>query len=88
MQTEQPVPSASSAPKSADDRATGFEAVQGGPQMQSGGALLIEAYAVLWVILMTWLWFMWRKQAALHTELDDLEKTIDKAAAKMEKEKK
>lgn len=77
----------SAAPKSADDRATSFQAVEGGAQVQSGGALLIEAYAVLWVILMAWLWLMWRKQGELHAQLDGLEKTIDQAAAKLEVKK-
>jgi hypothetical protein len=80
-------PSTSASAKSADDRATSFQPSEGGPQLQSGGALLVEAYAVCWVILMAWLWVMWRKQKALHDKIDGLEKTIDRAAAKLEAKK-
>ena len=64
-----------------DDRSTTFQPVTGGEEQHSGTTLLVEAYAVLWVILMAWLLFMWRKQATLGTRLDDLEKAIDRAAA-------
>jgi hypothetical protein len=71
--------------KSADDRATTFQPVEGGTEQHSGATLLVEAYAVLWVILMGWLVFQWRKQAALGARLDGLERAIDRAAAKLEK---
>jgi hypothetical protein len=75
-------PSASSAPSSPDDRATSFQPVEGNPTEQhSGTTLLVEAYVVLWVILMTWLLLLWRKQKGLNARLDDLERAIDKAAA-------
>jgi hypothetical protein len=71
-----------------DGRATTFQAVEGGPEQHSGSTLLVEAYCVLWVILMTWIVLLWRKQAKLHTRLDDLEKAIDvKAAAAPQKKK-
>lgn len=66
-----------------DDRATDFRAVEGGAEQRDGSVLMVEAYVVLWLILMTWLFTLWRKQKSLHTRLDDLEKTIDKAAAKL-----
>jgi hypothetical protein len=68
-----------------DDRATAFQAVQGGPEQHDGATLLVEAYAVLWVILMAWLVFQWRKQSALGARLGDLERAIDRAAAQAEK---
>ena len=68
-----------------DTRATSFQAVEGGPETHSGANLLVSAYAVLWVILMAWLLLLWRKQANLHAKIDDLEKTLDRAAAKLEK---
>jgi hypothetical protein len=80
-------PSASSsAPPSPDDRATSFQPVEGnGTEQHSGTTLLVEAYVVLWVILMTWLLLLWRKQKGLHARIDDLEKAIDKAAAAQKK---
>jgi HPt (histidine-containing phosphotransfer) domain-containing protein len=50
--------------------------------------LLVEAYVVLWLILMGWLYITWRRQSALSAQLDDLEKTIDKAAAASKKPEK
>src|SRR5206468_1529287 len=61
-------------------RATTFQPVEGGGEQRSGETLLVEAYVVLWVILMGWLFFLWRKQNGLHARLDDLERVIDKAA--------
>jgi hypothetical protein len=68
-----------------DGRATTFQAVEGGAEARSGEALLVEAYSVLWVILLGWLVYLWRKQAGLGARLDDLERAIDRAAAKAEK---
>jgi hypothetical protein len=68
-----------------DSRAESFQAVEGGPETHSGSNLLVSAYAILWVILMAWLFGLWRKQATLHAKIDDLEKTLDRAAAKLEK---
>ncbi len=82
--TAAPAP-ASSGPKTADDRSTTFQPVEGGTEQHSGTTLLVEAYAVLWVILMAWLLFQWRKQSALKARLDGLESAIDRAAAKAEK---
>jgi hypothetical protein len=78
---------ASTAAPGVDDRATDFRAVEGGGEQRSGATLMVEAYVVLWLILMAWLLTLWRKQKSLHTRLDDLEKTIDKAAAKLEAKK-
>ncbi len=70
---------------SPDTRSTTFQSVEGGPETHSGSNLLVAAYVVLWVILMAWLFGLWRKQANLHAKIDDLEKTLDRAAAKLEK---
>ena len=76
-------PTASGTP---DSRGTTFVPVEGGSTEQhSGATLLIEAYAVLWIILMTWLFMLWRKQSTLHAKLDDLERTLDRAAAAQKK---
>ncbi len=61
-----------------------YRAVQGGEQY-SGEKLMIGAYAAIWVVLMAWIYLLWRKQAALGERLDGLERTIDRAAAAIEK---
>jgi CcmD family protein len=66
----------------ADDRAETFTAVSGGNETYSGSALLVEAYAAIWLILFAWIYLLWRKQASLGERLDGLEKAIDRAAAK------
>jgi hypothetical protein len=75
-------PAGSGAPKAPGDRATEFQAVEGNAQEQhSGSTLLVEAYCVLWIILMGWLFMVWRRQAALNTRIDALDRVLDKAAA-------
>jgi CcmD family protein len=80
-----PQPASSGTP---DDRATGFTAVDPTIEQFSGSTLLVEAYAAIWVVLMVWIFFLWRKQASLAERLDDLERTIDRAAASAEKKAK
>jgi hypothetical protein len=81
-----PMPSAApsaTAPSSPDDRSTSFQAVQGNAKEQySGGALLVTAYAALWLVLFAWIAIVWRKQGALNARLGDLERVLDEAAAK------
>jgi hypothetical protein len=69
-------------PDSPNDRATTFQPMQG-PQAEhySGEVLLVSAYAILWVILISWIGLVWRKQSALGARLADLERELDKAAA-------
>jgi hypothetical protein len=64
------------------DRATSFQAVQGAPEQYSGGALLVTAYAVLWVIVFAFVGLAWRRQNRINARLDALEREIDKADAK------
>ena len=72
-----------------DDRSTTFQAVEGNAKEQySGGALLVTAYAALWVVLFAWVAIVWRKQSALNARLEDLERVLDKAAAEDEKKAK
>jgi CcmD family protein len=68
-------------PQTTDDRATTFQAVQGGQEHYSGETLLVSAYAVLWVLVLSWVAFIWRKQGNLNARLFDLERVLDKAAA-------
>jgi CcmD family protein len=64
----------------ADDRATEFTALDPGAERYSGSTLLVSAYAAIWVILMVWIFMLWRKQSSLTQRLDDLEGAIDRAA--------
>ena len=80
-----PPPAANAAPT---DRATEFTAVDPTAEQYSGSVLVVEAYAAIWVILMGWIYLLWRKQAALAERLDDLERTIDRAAASADKKAK
>jgi hypothetical protein len=84
-QSEQTAAPATSKPTTPEDRSTTFQPVEGGTETRSGSTLLVEAYVVLWIILMVWLVTMWRKQGSLNARLDDLERTIDRAAAAKKK---
>jgi hypothetical protein len=59
------------------DRATTFQPVEGGTESHSGTVLLVEAYVVLWVLLLAWIAMLWRKQSVLFERLGELEKTLD-----------
>jgi hypothetical protein len=78
----EPAAATATPPTSPDDRAESFQAVKGEPEHYSGETLLVSAYAVLWVIILVWVALVWRKQAAMATRLDDLERVIDDAAKK------
>ena len=82
-----PLPAAS-APSAPTDRSTEFTAEDPDVEQFSGPTLVVEAYAAIWLILMGWLFFQWRRQAMLSERLDDLERTLDRAAANAEKKAK
>ncbi len=65
------------------DRSTAFQPVEGG-ETHNGAVLLVEAYSAIWLFLMGFLVFQWRRQAVLHSRIDDLERAIDRAAARQE----
>ena len=71
---------------SADDRATEFQAVADTGEHFNGYTLMVEAYAAIWLILMVWLFFIWRKASDLTARVDGLERAIARAEAK-QKEK-
>lgn len=77
-------PPSSSAEQPIYRPSTEFKAVENGGESRDGATLMVEAYVVLWVLLMGWIFLLWRKQGALNTRLDDLEKAIDKRAEAME----
>jgi CcmD family protein len=72
----------SGAPTAADDRATTFQPTEGGSEQRSGQTLMVEAYAVIWTILMVWLVMLWRRQASLNQKLDGLEEAIVRASSR------
>ena len=76
---------AASASAATPDRSTTFRAVEGGGETRSGALLMVEAYAVLWLLLLFWLTWLWRRQGAIHARIDGLEKAIDRTATKLEK---
>jgi CcmD family protein len=68
-----------------NDRSTSFQPVEGGAEQRSGFTLMVEAYTVIWMILMVWLVVLWRKQSRLNQRLDGLESAIDRAASRTAK---
>ena len=77
--------SASTQPSPPNTGATTFEAVSNTAEARSGTTLMVEAYAIIWTILMVWLLLLWRKQNGINTRIDGLEKAIDRAALLAEK---
>jgi CcmD family protein len=82
MSSQQANPAGTSPTSDPSDRATTFQPVEGGNEQHSGSVLMVEAYAMIWTILMVWLVTMWRKQAKLNERLDGLEGAIAKASSR------
>lgn len=60
-----------------EERSTQFRAVEGGAsEMASGGTLLVEAYAAIWLILFGFLFLSWRRQARITSRLAELERAF------------
>lgn len=64
---------------SATDRATEFTAVDGAGEQFDGFTLMVEAYAAIWLVLLVWLIFLWRKQVDLGARVEGLEAAILRA---------
>lgn len=62
-----------------DDRATEYKAVDTTGEHYNGYTLMVEAYAAIWLIMMLWLVFLWRKQADLTARITGLEDAITRA---------
>lgn len=75
-------------PQGTPDDGSTFTAVDSNAEHYNGSTLMVEAYMAIWVILMAWIFLLWRKGAGLAERLDDLERTIDRAAASAEKKAK
>jgi hypothetical protein len=65
--------------KDVGDRSTTFQPVQGGTEHRSGEALLVSAYAGLWLLLLGWVLLQWTKQTALARRIGELEGAVAKA---------
>lgn len=69
------------APPTSDDRSTSFRTVPGGESMQSGEKLLVEAYAVIWVLVFAMLLLSWRRQKKMDERIAGLEQAVAAARA-------
>ena len=65
----------------ADSRAQTWSPVSRGGDMQSGEALLIEAYAAIWVVFFLFVLISWRRQQATDARIVELERAVAKARA-------
>ena len=74
-------PSASSS-ATPDERATSFQAVQGGGEQVNGGTLLISEYAVVWCFVLLVVLRVYRKQTKTSEQIASLERAIEKAGKK------
>ncbi len=64
-----------------DGRAQAFKSVEGGPEMQSGAALLVEAYSVFWLCVLGLLWVSMRRIRSLDARISRLSEDVAKARA-------
>lgn len=62
-----------------EERSTAFRPVEGGNDMQSGEALLVEAYAAIWAIVFVYLLLAWRRQRQLDARITTLDAALAKA---------
>jgi hypothetical protein len=85
MNFQTPTPSVAPTTPTADDRSTAFRAVQGGNEMQSGEKLLVEAYAVIWLIAFGLILLSWRRQRRIDDRVTSLEGALAAARAQAQK---
>ena len=69
------------------DGGTGFRPVTGAEEMQSGGRLLVEAYAAIWLIVLGLVFLMWRRTRALEERMAVLDGAVSRAEAAARKSK-
>ncbi len=70
---------ASPAPATVESRSQEFKPVSGGPvETSSAEGLLIAAYALMWAILMGFLYQTFKRQAGVDKRLGELEKALAK----------
>jgi len=83
---QQPTPTGSAAPTvsaaptgSTTTNPSGFNAVDNNTQMQSGEALLVEAYIAIWVLLFGFIVLAWLRTRKVEDKVAELEKAIERA---------
>lgn len=81
-------PATSSAPASSATPSSATTASPGQPivdnQMQSGEALLVEAYMVIWVLVLGYVFLAWRRTRAIEDKMETLEAALQKTRAAAE----
>jgi hypothetical protein len=80
--TEAPATAAAATPNAGT---TTFQTIKNPGDNRDGSMLMVEAYAVIWTILMIWLLTMWNKQRTINARLDELEGAIDRTESKLSK---
>ena len=63
---------------SPDDRSTEFRPAPTN-EIQSGETLLVEAYAVIWLIVFGLVWFSWRRLRLIDDRIAALESSVARA---------
>jgi CcmD family protein len=87
VNSQTPTPSVSPTTTTAEDRSTSFRAVQGGNEMQSGEKLLVEAYAVIWLVLFGLVLLSWRRQRKIDDRVSSLEGALAAARTQASRDK-
>jgi CcmD family protein len=55
----------------------GYERVTGSQEALPAAPFLVAAYAVIWVVLIVYLWSIWRRVRSVQRELADLKRRLD-----------
>jgi CcmD family protein len=55
----------------------GYERVTGSQETIPAAPFLVAAYAVIWVVLIVYLWSIWRRVRSVQRELTDLKRRLD-----------
>jgi len=71
------------APKSdsVESQDSNYKAVGDQPQIQSGEKLVVEAYAIIWIVIFGFIILAWMRTRSLAARLDVLERSLAKASA-------
>jgi hypothetical protein len=63
-------------PLAPGERSTEFVAVEGGQDTTSAEALLVTAYALMWALVLLFVFMSWRRQQRIEGRLAELEKQL------------
>ena len=67
------------------DRSTEFTSVGTTGEEFNGYTLMVEAYAVIWLILLVWFGLLWRRQRELSDRVEGLEQALYRAELELAK---